>query len=64
MANIDQLTAAGIIAPGAQLSPEHQDVVNSLTPDEVSALISVKSKLTPSFQEHLESDQSQLGIVF
>jgi len=64
MANIDKLQAAGIIASDAQLSQEHQDVVNSLTPEEVSALISVKGKLTPSFQDHLSSDQAQIGIVF
>jgi hypothetical protein len=63
MANVDQLTAAGLIPNAAALTPEDHQVINSLTPEEVSALISVKSKLTPGFtQRHLSAQSS--GIVF
>ncbi len=71
MANLDQLMAAGLISGGTALSQEDQDIINSLTPDEVSALISIKSKLTPGFiQRNLGGGatgtrgQASMGIVF
>lgn len=71
MANIDQLQQAGIIPANASLNQADQDVVNSLTPDEVSALISIKGKLTQEFiQRNFSSgglapaNKPSMGIVF
>lgn len=69
MGNISRLMEAGLIAAGSALSQEDQDLINSLTADEVSALISVKNKLTPEFvQRNLSASatrgQAQIGIVF
>jgi len=49
MSNISKLTDAGIIAAGAALNAEDQNLINSHTPAEVDALISIKSKLTTGF---------------
>ena len=65
MANVDQLAAAGLIAGGAAaLTAEDQEVINKLTPEEVSALISVKSKLTPGFIQRNLTGAKSSGIVF
>jgi hypothetical protein len=69
MGNIGKLMDAGIISAGAALSQEDQNVINSLTPDEVSALISIKAKLTPGFiQRNLSGSptrgEQSMGIVF
>jgi hypothetical protein len=70
MGNIDQLTQAGIIPANAALSQADQDVVNSLTPAEVSALISIKGKLTQGFIQRnlsgggLAENKPSMGIVF
>ena len=70
MGNIERLMQAGIIGAGAALNEEDQNLINSLTPEEVSALISVKSKLTPEFiQRNLGSGGATrgaqtMGIVF
>jgi len=64
MRNISRLTDAGIIAAGAALSQADQDLINSLTDAEVSALISIKSKLTPDFvQRHLGTGPAPAGRV-
>ncbi len=68
MGNIQRLMDAGIVPGGAALSQSDQDVINSLTADEVSALISIRSKLTPEFIQKLQAGGAQrgaaLGIVF
>lgn len=65
MATVDQLTAAGLISGGAAaLTPEDREIINSLTPDEVSALISVKNKLTPGFIQRNLAGEKSSGIVF
>ena len=74
MGNIDKLMNAGIISAGAALTQEDQDLINSLTPDEVSALISIKGKLNADFvNRHLSGGgaaagmrggQPSMGIVF
>lgn len=71
MSNISRLMDAGIIAAGAALNPADQQVVDSLTDDEVSALISIKSKLTADFvQRNFPSSATPapgtrtIGIVF
>jgi len=60
---------AGIISAGAALTQEDQDLINSLSPAEVSALISIKGKLTPGFvQRNLTGGgtrgEQSMGIVF
>jgi len=47
--NVGKLTQAGLISASASLNQEDKDLVNGLTDAEVSALISVKSKLTSGF---------------
>lgn len=69
MGNVSQLMEAGVISAGSALSQEDQDLINSLTPDEVAALISIKSKLTPGFvQRNLTGGgargEASMGIVF
>jgi hypothetical protein len=74
LGNVARLTEAGVIVTGAALSQEDQDLINGLTPEEVSALISIKSKLTPGFiQRNLSggaaaglrgAQQQAIGIVF
>ena len=72
MGNVSKLMDAGVISAGASLSQEDQDLINSLSPAEVDALISIKSKLTPGFiQRNLGgsaaaglSAQRTIGIVF
>ena len=71
MGNLAKLMDAGIIAPGAALNQADQDVINSLTSEEVSALISIKGKLTAEFvQRNLggggggQRGAQSMGIVF
>ena len=70
MGNVQRLMDAGIIAAGAALSPADQDIINRLTDDEVSALISINSKLPSDFkQRNFASAGAQpsariIGIVF
>jgi hypothetical protein len=42
--SVEKLAAAGLLDP-KQLTKEHRDAVNKLTPQEVDALISAKQKL-------------------
>jgi hypothetical protein len=73
MGNVSKLMDAGIISAGATLSQEDQELINSLSPSEVDALISIKSKLTPGFVQRnlggsstaaLSGAQQAIGIVF
>ena len=68
MGNIARLMEAGIIPGGMALSQADQDVINSLTDDEVSALISIKGKLTPEFVQKLAAGGTArgaaVGIIF
>ncbi|HTV64648.1 MAG TPA: aroma-sacti cluster domain-containing protein [Bryocella sp.] len=70
MGNIDQLKQAGIIPANASLSQADQDVINSLTSNEVAALISIKGKLTADFIQRnfsggaAPANRQSLGIVF
>ncbi|HSY11314.1 MAG TPA: aroma-sacti cluster domain-containing protein [Verrucomicrobiae bacterium] len=63
MNNVQRLTQAGLILPNAAaaLNPADQQLINSLTDDEVSALISVKSKLGDDFAQR---NSRTIGIVF
>jgi hypothetical protein len=45
MTNREKFEAAGAIDPDAELTPEEDDAVESLTPQEVDALISARNKL-------------------
>jgi hypothetical protein len=61
--NFQKLSQAGLIVANASLSASDMQLVNSLTDDEVSALISVKGKLGDDFlQQNLSS--RTIGIVF
>ena len=70
MGNLEKLMQAGIITSGAALTQADQNLINSLTDAEVSALISIKGKLTPDFvQRHLAASATRgaapsMGIVF
>ncbi len=45
MSNVEVLAQAGVIKDAKQLSPEMAAKINALSSDEVTHLISVKSKL-------------------
>jgi hypothetical protein len=69
--NVEKLMQAGIIGAGAALSEDDQKLINSLTDQEVSALISIKGKLTADFvQRNLGGGAAgargaqTMGIVF
>ena len=70
MGNVKRLMDAGIIAAGAALSQADQDVINRLTDDEVSALISINSKLPSDFKQRnfgsagAQQSSHIIGIVF
>lgn len=48
--NKEILEQAGLIAPNADLTSEQNDAIESLTSEEVEALLSTKNKLGPVFQ--------------
>ncbi len=70
MGNVQKLMDAGLIASSAALSQADQAVINGLTDQEVSALISINSKLPADFkQRNFGSAGPQqsariIGIVF
>ncbi|HTL98583.1 MAG TPA: hypothetical protein VL181_07245 [Holophagaceae bacterium] len=45
MSNVEVLSQAGVIKDANQLSPEMTKKVNALSSDEITHLVSVKSKL-------------------
>ena len=49
MSNITTLTNAGLIAPNAKFNAADQQVIESLSQDEVNALISISKKLSADF---------------
>jgi hypothetical protein len=49
MSNIATLTSAGLIAAGATFSEADQNTINSLSADEVNALISISKKVSLDF---------------
>jgi hypothetical protein len=49
MSNIATLTSAGLIAKTATFNAADQQTIESLSPDEVNALISISKKLSPDF---------------
>lgn len=63
MNNVQKLMQAGVIHASAAFSAADQQVINSLTDAEVSALISVKSKLGDEFLQRNLASQT-IGIVF
>jgi len=46
---VERLRAEGILAHDAVLSPQDEAALNSLTPDEVEAIISIRNKLGTDF---------------
>lgn len=49
MTNRERLADAEILKKDIQLSPEQEDAIEELTPEEIDTLISVKSKVMDSF---------------
>jgi hypothetical protein len=49
MTNRERLADAEILKKDIQLSPEQEDAIEGLTPEEIDTLISVKSKVMDSF---------------
>jgi hypothetical protein len=72
MSNISRLASAGIIAPNATFNTADQQILDSLTDVEVSALISISQKVPASFlQQHcggtaqpVQGAARTIGIVF
>lgn len=68
MANIDTLKSAGLIAQNATFDATDTAIINSLTSDEVAALISVKGKITANFVANnivsAGTATKTIGIVF
>ncbi len=59
MANIDKLKNAGLVSAKAKLTEAEVKALNSLSEDEVNALISAKAKLGDAFvKKHLSSATS------
>ena len=49
MSNISRLTGAGLIASGTVFSTDDQNTINSLSDDEVTALVSISQKVSLDF---------------
>lgn len=68
MANIDDLRTGGVISQNATFNAADTAIINSLTAAEVSALISVKGKLTAEFIANnigsAGAAAKTIGIVF
>lgn len=72
MSNLSRLMDAGLIAGNATFTPAEQQILDSLSDDEVSALISVQQKIPADFlQKHCGVQSTQpvpatrtIGIVF
>ena len=72
MSNISRLTGAGLIASGTVFSTDDQTTINSLSDDEVSALISISLKVSLDFLKRNCGSESPaaaptthvVGIVF
>lgn len=62
MTNRETLEQAGLIEPNADLTQEQWDAIDSLTDEEVDALISTRSKLGPVFQGQ-RADIIHFGVL-
>ena len=62
--NVVRLQQAGLLKPGT-LSQDEKDLLETLTEQEVDALISVKDKLgyTGTLQEGMD-DETEVGAIF
>lgn len=49
MTNRERLADAEIIKKDIQLSPDQEDAIEGLTPEEIDTLVSVKNKVMDSF---------------
>lgn len=49
MTNRQRLADAEILEKDIQLSPEQEEAIEKLTPEEINTLISVKNKIADSF---------------
>jgi len=65
MTNLERLEEAGMIRPGHQFSREDLLLLESLSHEEVGALISVKAKVGEGFlHRNVSGDHPPVGIVF
>ena len=72
MSNLSRLTDAGLVSANANFNESDMNTINSLSDDEVSALISVSQKVPSSFlQQHCSTQSTApspsgrtVGIVF
>ena len=65
MSNLDRLEKAGLIKPGSKFSKEDHRLLESLSHEEVEALISVKRKVGDDFlRRNTGGEDSPVGIVF
>jgi hypothetical protein len=55
---VEQLAAEGVITNESELKPEDRDAINSLTAEEVTALISARAKI------HFKPLEKMLGFPF
>lgn len=62
MTNRETLEQAGLLEPNADLTQEQWDAVDSLTDEEVDALISTRSKLGPAFHGQ-RADVIHFGVL-
>ncbi len=65
MSNLERLKRAGLIRSGYEFSKEDQRLLESLSEEEVEALISVKRKVGEDFlHRHTCGAYPAVGIVF
>ena len=61
----DRLVSNGIILKPESLSEDEKERINSLTPDEVEALISIRAKLGDTFlKQKAAGPAPSIAIVF
>jgi hypothetical protein len=65
MTNLERLEQAGLIKPGHQFSREDLLLLDSLSSDEVTALIGVRAKVGEGFlRRNTHGDKPPIAIVF
>jgi hypothetical protein len=65
MTNLERLEQAGLITPGHDFSNDDLLLLESLSFDEVTALISVSAKIGADFlRRKVTGDNPPVGIVF
>jgi hypothetical protein len=65
MTNFERLEQAGLISPGHEFSRDDLRLLDSLSSEEVTALISVRAKVGENFlRRNTHGDSPPIGIVF